>query len=112
MAIALGYLMMTDRGETVPDSSVGEARALASDLGLDRPPSGGSGPVSTAKVETRAPKQEEEPVAADKLPESSPLADAPAGSSAPIPATTILDENLAMAYSSDPFGVLPSHARE
>ncbi len=109
VAIALAYLMITDRGETLPDSSLGGSGPLVSDSRLDRPQnaSGGSEPLAAAKGEARAIKQQE-PVVAEKLPDSSPEQEPSLDSASLNPATTILDESLAMVYSSHPFGVLPS----
>jgi hypothetical protein len=109
LAIALAYLVMTERGETLPDSSLGGSGPLATDLRSDHPQSasGGSEPLATATGVARVVKQQE-PVVVEKLPDSSPEQDPPLDSASLNPATTILDENLAMVYSSHPFGVLPS----
>jgi hypothetical protein len=104
VVIALAYFTITDRRETLPDySSLGGSAPLVSAQNV----SGSSEPLATAKRDPQAIKQPE-PVAAEKLPDSSPGQDHPLDSTSLNPETTILDENLAMVYSSHPFGVLPS----
>jgi hypothetical protein len=109
LVIALAYLMMSDRGEPLPNSSLGGSGPLVSDWRLDRPQnaSRGSEPLATAKGESRATKQQD-PVVVEKLPDSSTEQEPALDSALLNPATTILDENLARVYSSHPFGVLPS----
>jgi hypothetical protein len=109
LAVALAYLMMTDRGAILPVSSLEASGSLVSDSRLDRPQSatGNSEPVVKTKGEARATNQPESVVVErqrDSSPEQGPSPD----STSLNPATTILDESLAMVYSSHPFGVLPS----
>jgi hypothetical protein len=109
LAGALVYVMMTDHGETLPVSSSETSEPLVSDSTLDRPQSatGNSEPLVTAKREPGATKQQESEVV-ERLPDSPPEQNPSLDLTSLNPATAILDENLAMVYSSHPFGVLPS----
>ncbi len=109
VAIVLAYLMITDPGETLPDSSLGWSGSLVSDSRLDRlqNANGDSKPLATANRESQASKQQN-PVAVEKRPDSWPEQKPLLDSASQNPTTTILDENLAMVYSAHPFGVLPS----
>jgi hypothetical protein len=109
VALALAYLMITDRGETLPDSILAGSGLLVSDLRLDRPQNagGGSKPLATTNAAAGATRQQE-PVVVDKLPDSLPEQDPSLDSTSLNFTTPMLDENLAMFFSSHPFSVLPS----
>ena len=109
LVVALAYLMMTDRGAILPVPSSEASGSLVSDSRLDRPHSGtgNSDPIVKTKGEAQATKQAQS-VVVERLPDSSPEQGPSPESTWLGPATTILDENLAMVYSSHPFGVLPS----
>jgi hypothetical protein len=109
LAMALAYLMITDRGKTLPDLILARSGPLASVSGLARSQnaSGGSEPLSTTKGAVGTTRQQE-PVVLENPPGSSPEQN-PSFDSTPLNlATPMLDENLAMVFSSHPFGVLPS----
>jgi len=107
--MALAYLMVTDRAETLPDSFLAGRGPLHSDSRLDRPQNtnGGSEPLSTTKGAAGTTRQQES-VVVEKAPDSNPEQD-PSFDSTPLNlATPMLDENLAMVFGSHPFSVLPS----
>jgi hypothetical protein len=109
LAMALAYFVITDRGERPLDSFLAGIGPLVSDSRLDRQQnaSGGSEPLSTTKGAAGATRQPE-PVVVEKLPDSH-LEQGPSLDSTSLNlATPMLDENLAMVFSSHPFSVLPS----
>jgi hypothetical protein len=94
VVIALGYLMTVgDQRETVPDLSLEGFAGPAAEPSPDGTPliSGNPEPVSTEPLPAKAQVQELET----------------SESSAGQLAVTSPDENLAMAYSADPYGLLP-----
>jgi hypothetical protein len=109
LVMALVYLVITDRGETLRDSILPGRGPLVSDSRLDVPQSasGGSRPLSTPKGATGATRQQE-PVVVGRLPDSRHEQDPSLDSTSLNLTTPMLDENLAMVFGSHPFSVLPS----
>jgi hypothetical protein len=109
LAMALAYLMITDRGETLSDSILARSGPLVSVSRLDRPQnaSEGSEPLSTTKGAAGATRHQE-PMVVEKLPDSRLEQDPAVDLTSLNFATPMLDENLAIVFNSHPFSVLPS----
>jgi len=109
-ALAAGYLTVAERS----DSSLEPIRGSATDFRADHTlrPRGNSGLISTGATELPAADRQQHKVVSDHQPEWSPRDEARREVSTRTVTVDGTSENIAIAYSSDPYGLLPKWLTE